>query len=119
MLKLLTQPLDQFHGGIMLRPLPRTPSGQYILDPAINPERPTPLKDWILKQVGELKSAEVTLCTPQTFSPYSDCESSEFENYDSVIEGQKHYLDSEEFNLEILGFDKDAYLGDHPPWISA
>ena len=88
----------------------------YILDPSIESLRPLKLQEWVLKQVPTIEQVGLSLCAPNAFNPNSLCEEIYPEAWEYVLGNQKVYLNMEEDLLVELGYDVDAYLGDHPPW---
>ena len=87
-----------------------------VLDPAIQSDRPLPVKEWILTQVDKLDSAQLSLCSGDAYSPSSQCidpKSGEDENAAQQI---STYLDAEWRNLVELKRDPEKELGNSPPW---
>lgn len=86
-----------------------------VVDPAIDPTRPLPVKDWILTQVPEVDNAQFSVCSPETYTPSSPCDGTPDE--DKVASSQiVSYLDYEWQNLVSLKRDPEKELGDSPPW---
>ncbi|MBY0385165.1 hypothetical protein K2X05_08410, partial [bacterium] len=46
---------------------------KYVLDPAIEPNKPLPLKEWLAK-MGKPDAIKISICAPTSYTPYSDCE---------------------------------------------
>lgn len=88
---------------------------KYVLDPAIDPERPLLLKEWIEK-MGNPKRIKVAICGSGTYSPGDNCHKETDGVELRAEQTQKHYLALEEKELERLGRNPDAELGDTPPW---
>lgn len=93
----------------------------YVYDPAIDPGRPMPLRDWVSSMVEpgtDLDAVKVSVCTPYTYGPYNNC----FESQpvlDILAEtDQKDYLKPEWNRVKGMGRDPERLLGDAPPWLA-
>ena len=86
-----------------------------ILDPAINPEQPMLLKDWIGTMTNDLKSTKFSVCRPSTYAPSSPC-SVDSASSASALEDQMTYLNLEWARIQKLNRDPVRELGDYPPW---
>jgi hypothetical protein len=86
----------------------------YILDPAIHPDGPLLLNDWIKTMNDD--NAHISLCEADSYDPYSKCSDTIEVEKQSSISYQKLYLDFEWRNLISLGRDPYTELGDNPPW---
>lgn len=88
----------------------------YVLDAAIDPSKPLPWKDWLLKQVGSLSSVNVAVCDPNAYTPDSQA----FGDYNptsTALSDQKNtYLKSEWSRQTQVGRDPNVVLGNNPPW---
>ena len=85
-----------------------------VLDPAIEPTQPIPLKDWILKMTSDLSKVKLSLCHPTAYGPNSPCLASS--NDDGAIRDQMNYLRFEWNRLVEMKRDPLLELGDSPPW---
>ncbi len=89
---------------------------KYILDPAIEPQKPLALKAW-LSRMGDPNQIVISLCKSTTYTPYSSCESSTESDDDVALDDQIFFLSLERHRLEELGRDANEELGDRPPWM--
>jgi hypothetical protein len=90
----------------------------YIIDPALNPLAPTPIKSWTLQMVRDVRLAKLSICDSGTYDPESDCSGSpSIPQETAYYEGQQ-FLPYEWSRLEELGRDPSKELGDEPPWLS-
>jgi hypothetical protein len=89
---------------------------KYVLDPAIEPQKPLALKDW-LSRMGDPNQITISLCKSTTYTPYSSCLGSNSHEDDVALDDQIFFLSLERFRLEELGRNANEELGDHPPWM--
>ncbi len=87
----------------------------YVLDPAINPQKPLKLYAW-LQKMGQPSDMTVSICEGGSYEPYSECKGAT-PDYSMALDEQKNFLDSERYRLEDLGRDSTKELGDFPPWV--
>jgi len=89
----------------------------FVFDPAIQPQRPLLLEEWI-KSMDQTLSDDFTLsiCHPHTYTPDSDCGDPEVD--DRALADQATYLNAEESQLSALGLNPERALKDLPPWRS-
>ena len=85
----------------------------YVLDPAIEPSGPLPLRAWILRQVRNV--GDVTLCVCAPHSPNSSC-THPGDSTSQSARDQQTYLRWEWSRQRELGRDPTVVLGEHPPW---
>lgn len=97
-------------------PIVRLDGEVYVFDPAINPQGPTPVKQWILTQVPRLDEARVAYCAPGAYHPGSDCDQPGQADDDVAQSDITNYLRYEWTRQEELGRDPVEILGDQPPW---
>jgi hypothetical protein len=96
-------------------PIVEVENEKYVLDPAIEPEHPLPVNDWI-KRMGNPKKIKVSICGTGTYSPGDNC-LKETDGLELRAEStQKKYLALEERELERMGRNPDIELGEVPPW---
>lgn len=96
-------------------PLVQVGETKYVLDPAIEPERPLTIDEW-LSRMGTPVRIKVAICGSGTNSPGGNCnrESDGMELW--AVRAQKHFLELEEKQLIRMGRNPDAELGENPPW---
>jgi hypothetical protein len=87
----------------------------YVLDPAIEPEHPLPLVEW-LSRMGRAKDFTLSICESGTYTPYEDCLNPGDEAA-IALDDQKYFMDLERYRINDLGRDAVKELGDAPPWI--
>lgn len=87
----------------------------FVLDPAIEPSRPLPVREWLATMVANPDEAQVAICSPYTYSIGNDCNELADQSA-SALSDQFHYLEYE-WNRQIeLGRDPNVVLGNSPPW---
>lgn len=88
-----------------------------VLDPALNPQHPLYLEDWMRLMNKDVGSLKVAICRSGAFGPDSACENS-FEEWpeDELIEISNGYLQLERARIKQLGRDPERELGNRPPW---
>lgn len=87
-----------------------------VLDAAIDPMKPLPWKDWLLKQVPSLSNVKVSVCDGNAYGPSSQCTGSTAQT-SSALSSQKNTFLPREWNRQVaLGRDPNQVLGDAPPW---
>lgn len=88
---------------------------KYVLDPAIDHEKPLPLEEW-LSRMGKPEKIKVAICNTGTYSPGDDCNKKTDGMELRALRTQKYYLELEERELRRMGRDPEIELGEHPPW---
>lgn len=88
----------------------------YILDPALNADRPTLADDWYAQMSTDNESYGV-VCNAYTYGPFDNCYQVTVNNDDRALKDESRYLDLEWDRISSLGFDPIALLGNTPPWI--
>ncbi len=98
-------------------PVIRDTAGElWAIDPAIEPTRPLPIKEWIVTMVPKVEDAQFSLCAPNTYSPSSACLEPKSDE-DQLAKLQiESFLTLEWRNLISLDRDPEQELGDSPPW---
>ncbi len=86
-----------------------------ILDPAINPDQPMLLKDWIGTMTADLRTTKFSVCRSTAYAPSSPC-SVDSTSSSSALEDQMTYLNLEWTRIQALHRDPVRELGDFPPW---
>lgn len=89
---------------------------KYVLDPAIEPQKPLTLKAW-LSRMGDPHQITISLCKSSTYTPYSSCLVSDNKEDQVALDDQIFFLSLERHRLEELGRNANEELGDHPPWM--
>ncbi len=87
-----------------------------VVDPAIDPNQPMDLKDWVLTMVPSVDDAALSVCDPATYSPSSVCVGVDLDEDKDASVDQAGYLDLEWDNLDKLGRIPEDELGALPPW---
>jgi len=87
-----------------------------VFDPAIEPKNPVTLEEWLLKMVPDLASVRVSICSPKTYTPSSDCQAPLDTEENRAVADQTNYLYAEWQRLLSLKRDPTKELGDSPPW---
>lgn len=89
----------------------------YILDPAIDPQKPLLLKRWLETMTTDLSEVKVAVCDRNAYAPYDACNSlTESSQQDWGQADQEEFLYLEWANLKNLKRDPEKELGDFPPW---
>lgn len=96
-------------------PIVQVGAEKYVLDPAIEPERPLLLREWI-ERMGNPKRIKVSICGSGAYSPGDNCHKESDGMELRAERTQKHYLALEERELKRMGRNPEAELGDAPPW---
>lgn len=93
----------------------------YIIDPAVDYQRPLLIQEWIQKISGSVEVTQFTVCEAGAVSPDDSCHESESNwDEDDRKEMLQNSLQSEWSSLEvILGSSPSGILGDSPPWRNA
>ncbi|MDZ4661740.1 MAG: protein-glutamine glutaminase family protein [Pseudomonadota bacterium] len=91
----------------------------FVLDAAINPISPTPLRDWIMTMVKNSHDARVSICSTNSYTPDQACRKSTPEDDDDATADQQEYLQEEWNQLEEMNRNPEKELGDEPPWIKS
>lgn len=87
-----------------------------VLDAAIDPRKPIPWKDWLLKQVTNLDNVKVSVCDGNAYSPSSPCTGSAAQTSSALRSQQTGYLLREWDRQVALARDPNQVLGNAPPW---
>lgn len=112
-------PLGQVTWWFHVVPAVRFGPDIYILDPAIEPQKPLLLKRWLETMTPDLSQVNVALCDAQTYSPGDTCHTApDLPLEDWGQSDQESFLDTEWFNLKYLKRDPEKELGDFPPWLA-
>ena len=99
-------------------PLVRSASSgmPYALDPAIEPTRPLPWQEWLLRQVPALSQVLVVVGDAGAYHPGSPVTGGPT-NYTNARDGQQNtWLGLEWTRQADLMRDLNLVLGDYPPW---
>ncbi|RUR17715.1 hypothetical protein ELY21_10400 [Legionella sp. km535] len=88
----------------------------YILDPALNPERPLLVDEWYNK-MGNENELNGVICNPSTYGPFDNCYQISGTSEERAFHDQSGFLELEWNRINSLGFDPKTLLGTNPPWI--
>lgn len=90
----------------------------YVLDPAIDPARPLPLKEWVLRQTDELGLVQLSICHARTYEPDDSCANGRpSADQDALDDQTLTYLFFEWERLQELSRDPVSELNGSPPWL--
>jgi hypothetical protein len=99
-------------------PIVRIGDVMFILDPAIEPERPLTLDEWIDRCGGRSRVTGLSICSNESYSPFSTCSGSSGRTSEdaakSTVEGT--FLMAEYERQKRLKRQPSKVLGDQPPW---
>ena len=112
-------PLGQVTWWFHVVPAVRFGQDIYILDPAIEQQKPLLLKRWLETMTPDLAEVSVALCDAKAYSPEDTCRiapESPLEDWGQA--DQEDFLDTEWLNLQRLKRDPEKELGDFPPWLA-
>ncbi len=88
-----------------------------VLDAAIDPSKPLPWKDWLLKQVPALTSVKVTVADTNAYDPDSPVTGGA-NQVSTALSDQKYTFLQYEWDRQVaLGRDPNKVLGANPPWL--
>ena len=88
----------------------------WAIDPAIEPKKPLPIQEWILTMVPKVEDAQFALCSPDTYSPSSSCQTPKSDDDKNAKQQIESYLGLEWSNLVSLNRNPEEELGNNPPW---
>lgn len=111
--------MGEVHWGFHVAPIVKVKNELFVIDPALNIERPLPLKKWISLQTG-IENARFTICHGSAIGPDDNCKDGEMATdvEAKALYSMEFLLKMERMNLRILGFDQDKLLGPNPPWMT-
>lgn len=100
-------------------PIVRVAQQEFVLDPAISPERPLPLNDWIrtMRANGDLSGTKFAICQSHSYVPSDACYGTAKDDARAMVD-QQSYLPLEWERLEELKRNPGRELGDFPPWLA-
>jgi hypothetical protein len=101
-------------------PIVRVGTQAYVIDPAIDYQRPLLLKDWVQRISEKTANTQIAVCEAGAISPDDPCNSVE-PTWNSTEREMtlQAFLGSEWSGLEaVLGQSPSGILGDSPPWES-
>lgn len=97
-------------------PVVRIGGQVYVFDPAINPQGPTPVRDWVMAQTSDIDDVKLSYCAPSTYHPGSSCDKpAEYEDAEA-LSTMKSFLRYEWDRQIELNRDPAQILGEQPPW---
>ncbi|HXH74876.1 MAG TPA: protein-glutamine glutaminase family protein [Bacteriovoracaceae bacterium] len=98
-------------------PIVQVDGVKFVLDPAIEPQRPLELSEW-LSRMGTPQKIKVSICSSGAYAPRGDC-LNETDGLEKRAENaQRHFLELEWKRLVKLGRTAEVQLGEHPPWMN-
>ncbi len=89
----------------------------YVVDPALNPQKPMTLTEWNKAVGGEQAKVQYSICSHDTFDPDADCYAPTPTSPAQAESEQKGFLQDEWDRLIELGRNPEQELGDNPPWL--
>lgn len=90
----------------------------FVLDPALEPQKPLTLKAWVELQGIEKEQALLSVCDAQSYMATSSCQGSVVDQYLAKAHSQM-FLHSERSRQKALHRNPEDVLGDNPPWKKA
>lgn len=99
-------------------PVARVNGQVYVLDPAMNPNEPIALWNWLKLFTDSSANILSSLCDETTWDPNGNCQHYSFDVNDKD-ENKSLQQWREEFQVlerEKLGLNADSLLGENPPW---
>ena len=88
----------------------------YVMDPALNPERPMTLQEWNTAIGGQRTNVKFAICATNTFDPDYDCENPQPMSIRDAQAEQSEFFDLEWNRLLQLHRNPQDELGNNPPW---
>lgn len=89
----------------------------YILDAALEPQRPLTLQEWVARVSSDPDDVRLSICSAKTYEPDSDCYTPEPKSPQASWAEEQRYLPKEWGRLEQLHRDPEKELGEFPPWL--
>lgn len=110
-------PSGQVNWWYHVVPIIKTSFGTFVFDPALEPNHPLLIDQWIDTIMPHRFDAKASLCAPATYSPEDICKTKGAIKEEAAIHDETEvYLDLEWSRLSNLGRDPKKELGDEPPW---
>lgn len=99
-------------------PMVKVGNANFVLDPAISPETPLRLEEWLARMTPTESQEPLTVavCDGETYVPNSKCRGAE-NAYERALEEQEKYLDLEWQRQLEMGRRPELVLGSYPPWV--
>lgn len=91
----------------------------YVLDPAIEPQKPLLAMEWFEAMTKNTKGLKAAICHPFTYTPGDHCLNAINDPIDKAGKAESYYLEEEWTRMRVLGFDPIQLLGESPPWLNA
>lgn len=105
-------PARQVYWWYHVAPVVRTQEGFFVLDPTLNSRGPLTLNSWLGRMIQYRGEVKVSLCSPATYLPSSDCQAKTPIEYARAMDEFKNtYFGLEWARLEYLGKDPKQELG--------
>lgn len=99
-------------------PIVTVQNQKYVLDPAINPNHPLPLREWLGTMSTDASTLRVSICGSGAYSPFDLCDQTSDQSTPLALRDQYSFLERERERITSLGRNADQELGDQPPWRS-
>lgn len=109
-------PRGAVHWWYHVAPIVEVNGQKYVLDPALRPESPLTLEEWV-GLMGNPEKIKVAVCSSGTYSPGDSCERKSDGLELRAERAQLAYFREEEKRLQRLGRETATELGDQPPWL--
>ena len=88
----------------------------WVIDPAVDPAAPLPLKEWIRRLSPDPGQALFARCSPHAYAHYSVCRDAPASAEADAPSDEGEFLRMEWNRMLELGRDPGRELGDDPPW---
>lgn len=89
----------------------------YVVDPALNPQKPMTLAEWNKAVGGGEANLQYAICSHDTFDPDADCYNPRPMSATQAESEQRGFLQDEWERLLDLNRNPEKELGDSPPWL--
>lgn len=89
----------------------------YVLDAAINPDKPLKIEEWTDRQIRTGLPRTLTFCSPYTYDPRTPCVNAQTDPGSKAQAEIKYFLPREWRRQTELNRDPLEVLGEHPPWL--
>lgn len=100
-------------------PIVQIEGEKYVLDPALEPQHPLKLVDWLSKMSPDPQSLQVAICGAGAYIPTNPCATQNATEYDTQAhEDQLGYLAVEWDRVLELKRNPERELGEFPPWVT-
>lgn len=97
----------------------RVGSEAYVLDPALEPQRPLKLKEWNSLVGGDNTRVQYSICAAGTYDPSWNCANPRSMLPKDTEQEQEYFLPLEWSRIEELRRNPEQELGSSPPWLNS